>query len=89
MPNIESAAKRMRQAAKNLIRNRKVNSEILGLKRKFNDAVESGNKSAAMELFRKFCAKLDQSAKKGVIKANNASRRKSRAAARLAKMSAK
>lgn len=89
MPNIESAAKRMRQAAILREKNRAVKSALLKMKRKFNETVEGGDRAAAMEQFSAFASALDKAAKKGVIKANNASRRKSRASARLATLAAK
>ncbi len=86
MPNIKSAAKRASQAEVRRLRNRSTKSAILTARRQFLQAVESKDKKKAMEEFKAFCAILDKSAKRGIIPANNADRRKSRASALLAKM---
>ena len=84
MPNIESAAKRMRQAAKHQAANRAVKTKIMSYRRRFLEAVASGDKAKSQEAFRQFCSVVDKAGKQGVIKANNADRKKSRAAAKLA-----
>ena len=86
MANIKSAEKRARQAVGFNLRNRMAKSAILTMGKQFVAAVESGDKSQALLLFGRFASLLDKSAKRGIIKNNNADRRKSRAAARLGKM---
>ena len=86
MPNIKQAGKRAKQAIGRRLRNRSTKSEIATGRRLFVAAVESKDKTKAMKEFSAFCSILDQSAKRGIIKKNNADRRKSRAAAMLAKM---
>jgi small subunit ribosomal protein S20 len=86
MPNIESAAKRMRQAVKLNAKNRAVKSKILSLRRRFLGLVEGGDKAKAQEAYRVFCSAVDKARKVGVIKDNNANRKKARCAARLAAM---
>jgi small subunit ribosomal protein S20 len=85
MANIKSAEKRARQAVGFNLRNRMAKSAILTMGKQFVAAVESGDKSKALQLFSRFASMLDKSVKRGIIKQNNADRRKSRAAARLAK----
>jgi small subunit ribosomal protein S20 len=86
MPNIESAAKRMRQAVVRREKNRAVTSKILTLRRQFLVAVESGDKAKAETAYRAFCSAADKARKVGVIKDNTADRKKARGAALLAKM---
>ncbi len=86
MPNIESAAKRARQAEVRRLRNRSARSAIVTQRRAYLKAVESNDKTLAMKLFREFCSLLDRTAKRGIITKNTANRRKSRASHMLAKM---
>lgn len=84
MPNIKSAAKRMRTSRKNAGANKAVRSLISSRRRTLREAVAGGDKAKSAKAFRDYCSVLDKAAKKGTIKANNANRRKSRAAALLA-----
>ena len=54
--------------------------------KKFIAAVKAGDKAAAKTAFNAFSSVADKSAKKGAISKNAASRRKSRAAAKVAAM---
>ena len=83
MPNIESARKRVRQSAKRNKRNRSAKSTVSSTRKALLDAIESGNKSEAMKLFDAYTSTMDKSVKKGILKANNASRKKSRIQVRL------
>jgi len=84
MPNIKSAAKRMRQSAKNQTANRMVKSAILTANRRLHETLKADDKAARVERFRKYCSVLDKAVKKSVIRANNADRHRSRAARALA-----
>lgn len=84
MPNIKSAKKRMKTSAASHELNKSVKTKISSQRRKLYEAIAEGDKPACAELFRVFGSLLDKAAKKGVIKANNAARRKSRAAAKIA-----
>lgn len=86
MPNIKSAVKRVKTAAKANLRNRSVKSELLTYRRKMQDALASGDKAAAASAVSVYASKLDKAAKKGVIKSNTADRKKSRSAQALAKL---
>lgn len=86
MANNKSASKRARQADVRRQKNRSAKSEILTVRRQFIEAVESKDKAKALAQFQAFCSVLDKSAKRGIIMANNADRRKGRASAMLAKM---
>jgi len=54
--------------------------------RKFLAVIKAGDKAAAKTAFNEFSSAADKSAKKGAISKNSASRRKSRAAAKVAAM---
>ncbi len=86
MPNIKSAVKRVKTAAKANLRNRSVKSELLTYRRKVETAIASGDKAAATSAVSAYASKLDKAAKKGVIKRNTADRKKSRTTLALAKL---
>lgn len=83
MANSVSAAKRARQAEKHRLVNQTVQGEIGTVRSRFLRAVADGSRDEALSLFKQFCSVVDKALKSGVIKANTASRKKSRAAARL------
>jgi small subunit ribosomal protein S20 len=87
MPTSNSAKKRMRTAAKSQARNAAVKSRVGTTRRRLYDAIDAGDKAAMETQFRSYCSLLDKAVKKGTIKANNASRRKSRASHRMAGVS--
>ena len=86
MPNIESARKRARQSLKRRERNRSARSAVGSVRAALLTALDAGNKAAAEKAYAAYASELDKSAKKGVIKANNASRKKARLAQRLQKL---
>ncbi|MBO7181823.1 MAG: 30S ribosomal protein S20 [Kiritimatiellae bacterium] len=86
MPNIKSAAKRVKTAAKANLRNRSIKSELLTFRRKVEEAIAAGDKSMATAAVSTYASKLDKAAKRGVIKSNTADRKKARTAAALAKL---
>ncbi len=84
MPTTNSAKKRMRQSAKARIRNVIAKTQIRSMRRTYFEAVAGKKKDEAEKLYRQYCSLLDKTAKKGIIKQNTASRRKTRAKAMLA-----
>jgi small subunit ribosomal protein S20 len=86
MPNIKSAMKRVKTSAKSHAKNKAVKSLIFTTGKKLLEAVTAKDKKKCDELLRAFSSALDKAAKKGVITANTASRKKSRAALRIAKV---
>ena len=86
MANIKSAVKRAKQAEVNRMRNRAGKSRVLTYRKKALVAIQSGDKEAAEKAFSEYTSVLDKTAKKGIIAKNNASRKKSRMAASIAKM---
>ena len=84
MPIIKSAMKRVKQTARDRQRNRSTESLIRSATGKLLAAVDAADKAQTQAAFRSLCSVLDKAAKHGTIKPNNASRRKGRAAAKVA-----
>ena len=83
MANIKSQFKRIRTNEKRRQRNLAVKSELKTLVRKTREAVEAGDKEAAIEALRVASRKLDKAVSKGVIHRNQAANRKSKLARRV------
>lgn len=83
MPNIRSAIKRTRIIDKKTAENNMIKSAYKTAVKKFEAAVESGDKVKAEEAFKLAVKKVDQACTKGVLKANTASRKKSSLAKKL------
>lgn len=81
MANIKSQIKRNRQNEVRRLRNKAVSSDMKTAVKKVLAAAEAGEPTD--ELYRNAQKKIDRAATKGIIKANNAARRKSRLAARI------
>ncbi len=77
MPNAASAKKELRKAAKRKLRNLKIENNLKNLIKDSRRAIEA-KKAEAKELVAKTLKALDKAAKKGVIKKNTSSRKKSR-----------
>jgi small subunit ribosomal protein S20 len=86
--NIKSQIKRNRQNEKRRLRNKSVKSSLKTAIRKFHEASEAGDATAATTLMRDASRKLDKAVSKGVIHANQAANRKSAIAKRLQSLSA-
>ncbi|WP_108665464.1 30S ribosomal protein S20 [Euzebya rosea] len=82
MANIQSQIKRNRQTERARIRNKAQRSDLKTFIKKFDQAVESGDKDAATTALRDAAQKLDKAVSSGLIKKNNAANKKSRMAAR-------
>ncbi len=83
MPNIKSAIKRTRIIDKKTAENNMIKSAYKTAIKKFEAAVEAGDKAKAEEAFKLAVKKVDQACTKGVLKANTASRKKSSLAKKL------
>ena len=83
MPNIKSAAKRVRTSEKDRLRNLEAKSGIKSIRKRFFEAVDKKEKESAAKLYTQYCSALDKTAKKGIIGKNTASRRKARAAEKI------
>jgi small subunit ribosomal protein S20 len=88
MPNIKSAIKRVSVIEKKTLRNNMVKSGYKSAVKKFEQAVEAGNKEEATKLLALATKKVDQACTKGVIVKNTAARKKSNMAKRLNAMNA-
>ena len=83
MPNIKSAKKRVKIIDKKTLRNNMIKSGYKSAVKKFEQAVEAGNKEEATKLFSEATKKVDQACTKGVIVKNTAARKKSNMAKKL------
>ncbi len=84
MAHSVSARKRARQSAARRILNKSQRSSLRTQLKKVVAAVESGDREAAQTELGKAVKVLDKAARKGLIHKNQASRRKSRLAAKVA-----
>ena len=88
MANRPSAIKRIRQIERRTARNTSWKSRVRSQLRKFDEAVNSGDKEAVESaLFASF-SMLDKAAAKGIIHKNAAARKKSTMVKRMNKVSA-
>ena len=84
MPNIKSAAKRVKTSELKRQRNVANKSRINTARNSYTAALAEGDVASHAEAFKAFSSAIDKAAKKGVISKNAAARRKSRAFAKLA-----
>jgi len=83
MPQIKSAKKRLRQTERRSAVNRNRRSRVRTYVRKVEEAIASGDKSAAVEALRSAEPELMRGVNRGVVKRNTASRKISRLARRV------
>ncbi|NLC87857.1 MAG: 30S ribosomal protein S20 [Clostridiaceae bacterium] len=83
MPNIKSAMKRVSVIEKKTLRNNMIKSSYRTAVKKFEQAIEAGNKEEATKLFTDATKKIDQACSKGVIVKNTAARKKSNMSKKL------
>ena len=88
MPNIKSAIKRVSVIEKKTLRNNMIKSGYKSAVKKFEQAVEAGNKEEATKLLASATKRVDQACTKGVIVKNTAARKKSNLAKKLNAMNA-
>ena len=86
MANIKSQIKRNKTNEKARLRNQAIRSAVRTEIRKFQAAVEAGDKAAAEAQLRVASRKLDKAVTKGVFHRNNAANKKSGMAAAFNKM---
>ncbi|MFT4744292.1 MAG: small subunit ribosomal protein S20 [Nitriliruptoraceae bacterium] len=86
MANIKSQIKRNRQSEAARQRNKVVRSKTRTMVKKFEAAIEAGDKDAAAEAYKEASSALDKAANKNVMHDNAASRKKARLAKRLASL---
>jgi small subunit ribosomal protein S20 len=83
MANIKSQIKRNRQNENRRQRNRSVRSLLKTRTRRFMEAVDAGDQTAAETAYREAARVYDKAASKGVIHRNKAANKKARLAKRL------
>lgn len=86
MPNIKSAKKRVKVIEKKTLINLSHKTALKTAIKKFEAAVAAGDKDNAKVLFSDAVKKLDQSVNRGILHKNNAARKKSQLALKLAKL---
>ncbi len=88
MPNIKSAKKRVKVIEKKTLINQMHKTALKTAIKKFEAAVESKDVENAKVCFNNATKKLDQGVNQGIIHKNNAARKKSQLAIKLAKLDA-
>jgi small subunit ribosomal protein S20 len=86
MANLKSAKKSIRQDKKRRPHNLAMSSELKTLTKKLNALIDAGKTDEASKSISLLMSKLDKAAKKGLIKKENADRKKSRLSLRIAKI---
>jgi small subunit ribosomal protein S20 len=87
MPNIASSRKRVRTTAKRTKINMARKTRVRGFVRKVEEAIASGNKQAAVAALKAAEPEIMRGVSKGILHRNTASRKVSRLAKRVAKLS--
>ena len=86
MANIKSAKKRILVNQATALQNQMVKSQLKTIIKKFNAAVEAGDKAVASDLYRLAVKKVDQAVAHGILHKNNAAHKKSEFALKFNKM---
>ncbi len=86
MPNIKSAKKRVKVIEAKTLQNRIIKTQIHTNVKKYDAALESGDKAAATEAYKEAVKKIDQAANRGIIHKNAAAHKKSQFTIKLNKM---
>ena len=86
MPNIKSAKKRVKVIETKTLQNKMFKSQLRTIIKKYDAAVESGDKAAATEAYKLAVKKIDQAAARGIIHTNKAARHKSQFTLKLNRM---
>jgi small subunit ribosomal protein S20 len=86
MANTKSARKATRKIARRTIVNKGRRAVLRNSVRKVEEAIASGDRNAAMAAFKAAQPMIMRSAQRGVVHKNNASRKVSRLAHRIAKL---
>ena len=86
MANIKSAKKRIKVIAAKTLRNQMFRSQMRTMIKKYNAALEAGDKEQAAAAYRLAVKKIDQAVAHGILHKNNAARKKSQFTVKLNKM---
>ncbi len=87
MANSKSAKKRISVAERNRVRNQAVKTRVKTMAKRVLTEVEEANLEAAQTALTVAYKELDKAVSKGILKKNTASRKKSRLAAKVNKIS--
>ena len=71
MPNIKSAKKRVKVIATKTLQNKIFKTQLRTIVKKFNAAVEAGNKDEAVIAYKAAVKKVDQAVAKNILHNNN------------------
>ena len=85
MPNIKSAKKRVKVIEAKTLQNRIFKTQLHTIVKKYDAALESGDKAAATEAYKEAVKKIDQAANRNIIH-NAAAHKKSQFSIKLNKM---
>ena len=77
MPNIKSAKKRVKVIETKTLRNKMLKTQLRTAVKKYEAAVEAGDKALAMDTYKVATKKLDKAVCQGLIHKNAAARKKS------------
>ena len=86
MANIKSAKKRIKVIQAKTLRNQMFRSQMRTVVKKYNAALEAGDKELAAAAYRLAVKKIDQAVAHGILHKNNAARKKSQFTVKLNKM---
>ncbi len=86
MPHTRSAKKRLKQNEKRRMRNRAAKSALKTFMKRVEAAIEANELDRAWEEYRIACKKIDKAAARRIMHPNNAARKKSKLAQRLAQL---
>lgn len=89
MPNIDSAKKRARQTPKRTAVSHARKNRMRSYTRKVEEALDAGDREAALKALKAAEPELMRAASKGVVHRNTAQRKVSRLARRAAKLGSK
>ena len=77
MPNIKSAKKRVKVIETKTLQNKMFKNQMRTIVKKYNAALESGNKEEATAAYKAAVKKIEQAVAKGILHKNNAAHKKS------------
>ena len=77
MPNMKSAKKRVKVIETKTLQNKMFKNQMRTIVKKYNAALESGNKEEATAAYKAAVKKIDQAVAKGILHKNNAAHKKS------------
>ena len=87
MPNLKASIKDLRQTKRRTLYNDRLRKRVKKSIKNFQELVKSEKRDAASKSLKQTYKVLDKAAKKNIISKGNASRRKSRLASQLNKLS--